>query len=125
MCGVCIHIQLPYMVINIQGSKHMWKTHPHTTTKHSDYIQLLSTVINIQLPYTAIDIQLPYTVIAIKLPHTVINVQLYGNYHVPHGSYMVGTQELYGAHMNVPSTCEQLPHVSILEHVRFPCKIPI
>ena len=82
-------------------------------------IQLLSTVINIQLLYTAINAELPYTVIDIKLPYTVINIQLYGNYHVPHGSYMVATQELYGGHINVPSTCEELPHVSILEHVRF------
>ena len=84
-------------LINVQGSKHIWRTH----------------------------IQLPYTVINIQLPYTVINVLLYGNYHVPHGSYMVATQEFYGDHMNVPSTCEQLPHVSILEHVRFPCRIPI
>ena len=89
------------------------------------HIQLPYTVINIQLPSTVLNIQLPYTVINIELPYTVINVQLYGNYHVPHGSYMVAMPELYGGHMNVPSTCEQLPHVSILEHVRFPCRIPI
>ena len=52
---------------------------------------------HIQLPYTVINIQLLSTVINIQLPYTVINVQLYGNYHVPHGSYMVATQELYGA----------------------------
>ena len=30
---------------------------------------------------------------------------------------MVATQELYGSQINVPSTCEQLPHVSVLKHV--------
>ena len=30
---------------------------------------------------------------------------------------MVATQELYGTHNNVPSTCEQLSHVSVFKHV--------
>ena len=111
-CGGGIHV---WELINVQGSKHIWRTH----------VQLPYTVINIQLPSTVINTQLPYTVINIQLPYTVINVQQCGNYHVPNGSYMVATQELYGSQMNVPSTCEQLSHVSILEHVKFPCRIPI
>ena len=39
---------------------------------------------------------------------------LYGRLH---GSCMVATQEMYGSQINVPSTCEQLPHVSVLKHV--------
>ena len=47
------------------------------------------------------------------------------NSHVVHSnSCMVATQELYGSHINVPTMCEQLPHVSVFKHV-IPVSIPI